>query len=80
VLGSTEDEQNHFHGNALWFVADNRPDAPELLYEFEPAMKVEGIAQLASLDKTTERFVIVYDNDPNKTHIPSRIQTLLIRK
>ncbi len=75
VLTSTEDEQNGFHGNALWHVPEGRLDAPRLIWEFEPSMKVEG---LAALPGAAGRFVIVYDNDPNKTQIPSRIQTITI--
>lgn len=73
VLCSTEDEANRFHGNVMWFVPDSDLGQPRLIWEFEPSMKVEGISALPG---ERAQFVLVYDNDPNKTQIPSRIQTI----
>ncbi len=86
VVTTTEDEQNAFHGNTLWFVADDRiaeakgaPVQPEKLWVFEAAMKAEGLCVLPShpsADPNTVRILIAYDNDAHVTHIPSRFQVV----
>jgi hypothetical protein len=80
VVTTTEDADNRFHGNVLWFVPDDRLGSPRVLWEFEPEMKAEGIDALPATGAGEARFVVVYDNDPNKTQIPSRIQTITIRE
>lgn len=79
VLGSTEDADNHFHGNVMWFVPDSNLQSPRIVGDFERDMKVEGIDVLPSPPGAPARFVIVYDNDPNKTKTPSRIQSITIK-
>ncbi len=78
VITASEDEDNAFHGNTLWFVADGEPTSARKVATFEVAMKAEGLAILG-VEKTAERtsvkLVITYDNDPHATKIPSRIQT-----
>ena len=86
VVTTTEDDQNVFHGNTLWFVADDAiakakgaPTHAEKLWVFEAAMKSEGLCVLPSSGETaaepnTVRLLIVFDNDPHATHIPSRFQ------
>lgn len=85
VVTTTEDELNAFHGNTLWFVADERiaeakgaPVQAEKLWVFEAAMKAEGLCILptAAADSSTVRLLIVYDNDAHATHIPSRFQVV----
>jgi hypothetical protein len=78
VLTATEGAKNAFHGNRLWFVPDDNHGSPECLWEFEPAMKAEGIAALPGGDGQSARFVVTYDNDPLATHIPSRLQFVTI--
>ncbi len=87
VVTTTEDDLNAFHGNTLWFVADDAIAAAggattvaEQLWVFEAAMKAEGICVLpappeaAAAAPNTVRLLIAYDNDPHATHIPSRFQ------
>ncbi|MFM9903017.1 MAG: hypothetical protein ACKVQJ_00430 [Pyrinomonadaceae bacterium] len=78
LLTSTEDKQNKFHGNALWYVSDEMILKAQTatgkgeqyvvkalnLLEFEPNNKAEGLSiQPAKIGgKTT--IVIMYDNDP----------------
>ena len=92
VTTATEDDQNIFHGNTLWFVSDAQIAAgtavkPEVIDVFEPAMKVEGItaipasdAQRGNANPNTVRFALSFDNDPHTTHIPSRMQQVVITK
>jgi hypothetical protein len=83
VVTATEDKDNVFHGNTLWFLADSAIPAsglakPERVHDFEIAMKAEGLADLpqAIPSKTRLRLLVAFDNDARSTHIPSRIQTL----
>ncbi len=84
VVTATEDEQNAFHGNTLWFMPDDRiaqghgsliQAAP--VRNFEVAMKAEGLCLLpqgaGQIDPSTI-LLVTYDNDPHTTHIPSRFQ------
>jgi len=92
VVTATEDEQNAFHGNTLWFVPDDRiargkasPVVADKVWTFEVAMKAEGLCILPQAagvtDPGTVRLVVTYDNDPHATHIPSRFQLVnLIRR
>ena len=78
VVTASEDEENAFHGNTLWFVPDGEAAQARKVATFEVAMKAEGLSILG-VEKTAERtsvkLVIAYDNDPHATKIPSRIQT-----
>jgi hypothetical protein len=78
VVTASEDEDNAFHGNALWFVPDGQASQAKKVATFEVAMKAEGLAILG-VEKTGERtavkLLITYDNDPHATKIPSRFQT-----
>jgi hypothetical protein len=75
---ATEDDDNAFHGNTLWFVADGVTDRAVEVATYEVAMKAEG---LAVLDARTEprravvTLLITFDNDAHTTKIPSRFQT-----
>jgi hypothetical protein len=91
VVTATEDDQNAFHGNTLWFVTDDRitqgsgsPIRAEKVWTFEAAMKAEGLCVLPQAgvsDPGSVRLVVTYDNDPHATHIPSRFQQVnLIRR
>ncbi|MBV8310381.1 MAG: hypothetical protein JO344_08355 [Planctomycetaceae bacterium] len=91
VITATEDDQNAFHGNTLWFVPDDRiaqgnssPILADKVWTFEAAMKAEGLCvlpQAGVTDPGTVRLVVTYDNDPHATHIPSRFQQInLIRR
>ncbi len=78
VVTASEDEENAFHGNTLWFIPDGETAQARKVATFEVAMKCEGLAILG-VEKTAERtsvkLIITYDNDPHATKIPSRIQT-----
>ena len=92
AVTATEDEQNAFHGNTLWFVPDARiahgagaPIQADKVWTFESAMKAEGLCIMPPLvgrdEPGTLRLLITYDNDPHATHIPSRFQQVnLIRR
>ena len=88
VVTATEDAANAFHGNALWFLpVDEVPRTglarPQLVWEFEVAMKAEGIADLpdpGADPSSTARMVITYDNDAHNTHVPSRVQVVRLRR
>jgi hypothetical protein len=87
VVTASEDKDNAFHGNTLYFLADSAIPAnglarPERVYDFEVAMKAEGLADLpeASPSKTTLRLFVAFDNDAKSTHIPSRVQTLRLSR
>ncbi len=78
VITASEDENNAFHGNTLWFVADSMANRAEKVQVFEVAMKAEGMTVLGAEkhgSRTTVKLLITYDNDPHATKIPSRFQT-----
>ncbi len=83
VMTATEDGDNAFHGNTLWFLPDSSLPAsgqvhPERVLDFEVAMKAEGLTDLpqASPSASKLRLLVAFDNDAKSTHMPSRIQTL----
>ena len=89
VLTATEDKDNAFHGNTIWFLRDDQIPRtglarPDRAYDFEVAMKAEGLADLPQPGKgifnTTARLVVAFDNDAKSTHIPSRVQTLRLSR
>ena len=88
ILTATESAENTFHGNTLWFLAEDQiPKTglakPDRIHDFEVAMKAEGVADLADdagPSRTRLRLVVVFDNDAKSTHMPSRIQTLLVTR
>jgi hypothetical protein len=88
VLTATEDKQNIFHGNTLWYVPeqDATPGArvkPEVLRVFEPAMKAEGLCSLPRSGRSSARalrLAVSFDNDPHATHIPSRLQVFTVSR
>ena len=81
IITASEDDNNAFHGNTLWFVADEEPIRPRKIGVFEVAMKAEGLTVLA-VEKAGKRIaaklLITFDNDPHATKIPSRYQTLTL--
>ena len=87
VLTATESADNAFHGNTLWYVpagsakpaAKGAKIAPEHIYDFEVAMKAEGLCELPS-DDGRVRLLVTFDNDGHTTKIPSRMQTLTLRR
>jgi hypothetical protein len=84
VVTASEDEDNAFHGNTLYFVADGQTDRAIKVATFEVAMKAEGLAVLGSREGgrgTAVDLLITYDNDAHATKIPSRFQTVrLVRE
>jgi hypothetical protein len=78
VLTATEDADNAFHGNTLWFIADGETTRARKVATFEVAMKAEGLAVLGATEqpqRTAVKLLITYDNDAHTTKIPSRYQT-----
>jgi len=94
VITATEDDENAFHGNTLWFVPDGRitrgngsPIQAEKAWTFEVGMKAEGVcimpptAGQGESETGAVRLLITYDNDAHVTHTPSRYQLVnLIRR
>ncbi len=84
VVTASEDSDNAFHGNSLWYVKADSTDHARKIGTFEVAMKAEGLAVLSSEQtgtKTSVKLLITFDNDPHATKIPSRYQTVtLIRE
>ena len=88
VLTASEDKDNAFHGNTLWFLRDDAIAAdgtarPERAWDFEVAMKAEGLADLPQAGgdpDSSARLVVAYDNDAKSTHIPSRIQVVRVSR
>ena len=82
VVTATEDDDNAFHGNTLWFVADGETAKARKVATFEVAMKAEGLAVLgAEAEKdgrVAVKLLITFDNDPHTTKIPSRFQTVTL--
>ena len=81
VITASEDTDNVFHGNSLYFVADGATDRAEKIATFEVAMKAEGLAVLGvenRTGRTAVKLLITYDNDPHATKIPSRFQTVTL--
>ncbi len=83
VMTASEDDDNAFHGNTLWFVPDSSNDRAEKIAVLSPAMKAEGLTVVSAEKKdgtTSARLLITYDNDFHATHIPSRFQTAVLIK
>ncbi|MHB1559554.1 MAG: hypothetical protein ACYC61_19070 [Isosphaeraceae bacterium] len=81
ALTAAEDENNAFHGNSLWFIADGQPHGARKVATFEVAMKAEGLTVLSVTKdggRTAAKLLIAFDNDPHATKIPSRIQTVTL--
>ncbi len=81
VITASEDDNNAFHGNTLWFVADGATDQARKIAVFEVAMKAEGMTVLGAetlASGTKVKLLITYDNDPHATKIPSRFQTVTL--
>jgi hypothetical protein len=78
---ASEDEDNAFHGNILWFVPDGETRRAQKIATFEVAMKAEGLAVLGiekAGPRTAVKLLITYDNDAHATKIPSRFQTVTL--
>ena len=85
MVTATEDDENKFHGNTLWFVpdaafADAKAVQPVKVAEFESKMKAEGLAELPGATADEARLVITYDNDAHSTKTPSMIQVVTISR
>ena len=81
VVTASEDADNAFHGNTLWFVADGETSRARKIATFEVAMKAEGLAVLGSETNggnTAVKLLITYDNDAHATKMPSRFQTVTL--
>lgn len=83
VVTASEDKNNAFHGNTLYFIPDGVADHATQVAVLEPAMKCEGLTILGSETDggaTKVRLLMTYDNDPHATKIPSRFQTAVLVK
>lgn len=84
ILTSTEDENNGFHGNAMWFLRDSKitgqmPVVPEKIMIFSADSKAEGICLFPDRNNSEKmmRFALVYDNDAIK---PSLLQYITLAR
>lgn len=78
LVTATEDDDNAFHGNTLYFVADGETSKATAIATFEVAMKLEGLTILSEKSeggRKVLKLLVTYDNDPHATKIPSRFQT-----
>ena len=80
VNTATEDDDNAFHGNRLWFVPDEHPDRAEMIYEYESRQKAEGVCLLPGSTAEEARLAITFDNDTHTTKRPGRLQTLRLSR
>ena len=82
AVTATEDSDNAFHGNTLWFVSDGESAKARKVATFEVAMKAEGLTIMSSKPEKEGRvalkLLITFDNDPHSTKIPSRFQTVTL--
>ena len=88
ILTSTEDKKNKFHGNALWFLSDEKimpakskltPVNPQKVWTFGIDQKAEGICILPAADTAKIILaVLVYDNDGETTKKSSSIQKIVL--
>jgi hypothetical protein len=81
VVTASEDDDNAFHGNTLWFVGDGESGRARKIATFEVAMKAEGLAVMSVKTedrRTSAKLLITYDNDSHATKIPSRFQTVIL--
>lgn len=88
VTTSSEDENNAYHGNTLWFLPDadvssDRPVRAQKVWLFGVGVKAEGLCLLPPEEPASGdmlRFALVYDNDPARTKKPSRLQLLTLAR
>ena len=83
AVTATEDEQNAFHGNILWFVPDERISAAsnstikaDKVWTFEVAMKAEGLCILpppAGQQATPRevRLLVTFETTPTRPTFPA---------
>lgn len=57
VVTASEDTDNAFHGNTLWFVKAGETNQAQKISTFEVAMKAEGLAVLSTECKGTATAV-----------------------
>ncbi len=83
VMTASEDKNNAFHGNTLYFIADGVSDHATKVAVLEPAMKCEGLTILgtqAEAGGIKVKLLFTFDNDPHATKIPSRFQTAVLER
>jgi hypothetical protein len=88
VTTSSEDAENAYHGNTLWFLPDDalsptRPARAQKVWLFGVGVKVEGLCLLpapaaAPAGYGAARLAVVYDNDAARTKKESLLQFLTL--
>jgi hypothetical protein len=81
IITASEDADNAFHGNTLYFLPDGQTSQARKIGICEVAMKAEGLAVLGAETngpRTAVKLLITFDNDPHTTKIPSRYQTVTL--
>lgn len=91
ILTSSEDKDNKFHGNVLWFLPDEKLRTAPTIFEAKLAepqkvwlfgvdSKAEGICVLPATTGTakTLQAVLVYDNDGETTKKSSMLQKITL--
>ena len=80
IVTSSEDNDNKYHGNTLWFKPDGQ-SAPRKIAVFGVGIKAEGLCLLGTetvQGYAVARIALVYDNDAARTKAPSLIQMLTL--
>lgn len=79
MLTASEDDDNAFHGSALWFAPYDNPGSARKLADLHPDHKPEGLTEIGeNADPKTVEILVVYDNDRKKTGIPSDWQRITL--
>jgi hypothetical protein len=84
LITSTEDDNNAFYGNVLWFLGNEslkgsppyRSVKPQVVWLFDTRMKAEGLTFFPNSAAEKTRLVLAYDNDAEDTKIPGTIRML----
>jgi hypothetical protein len=81
IVTISEDETNAFHGNILWFVPEGETNRAQKVATFEVEIKAVGLAILGvdkQGERTLDKLLISFDNDPHAIKILSRFQTVTL--
>ncbi len=90
LVTSSEDADNKYHGNTLWFLSDTgikvgATAAAQRVWVFGVGQKAEGMCVLdaglvapAEGDYRAARIAVIYDNDAARTGKPARYQIVTL--
>jgi len=88
LVTSSEDADNKYHGNTLWFLPDagvRTGATAQRVWVFGVGQKAEGLCVLdagavapAEGDYRTARVAVIFDNDAASTNKPARFQIVTL--